>query len=445
MSFSNNSSINNVSSYLNKDEDTSNYSINRLNQMLDKENYKSKIISHYSNSEASKDSSSIDKTSAYYKSKDEILDNINKLLEENQSKDIKLKQQSIYSSQRGKSYVLPSTNINTNEILGMTLELKELKKTNQVMKETIEDLKSKITKQKLEHKEELTKKLNEQKFEYDGTIQRLKDLIENLMNEKKKLNNVIESLNEQLGDIDKANKEKIQNLIALHNEDTEKSKNAWFQAEKIRRKKWEEEKIKEIKELTIKNLEPELEKILKDHKEELFKQEDRLKEDFRRQKEKVISDYEDRISSLKDKFEKEKEVIQDEERKSYIKRLREQNERKKDQHTQEQKKWYQNLQEEIKTLEGLRIKDKAHYEEDLERIEQRHIKDAEEKEKSYQEQINKIKEQYQEKYEIQMKKYKEQLEKEKNSYIEEKDKQYNIMIERMRAELLEEREKNNKH
>ena len=228
MSFSNNSSINNVSSYLNKDEDTSNYSINRLNQMLDKENYKSKIISHYSNSEASKDSSSIDKTSAYYKSKDEILDNINKLLEENQSKDIKLKQQSIYSSQRGKSYVLPSTNINTNEILGMTLELKELKKTNQVMKETIEDLKSKITKQKLEHKEELTKKLNEQKFEYDGTIQRLKDLIENLMNEKKKLNNVIESLNEQLGDIDKANKEKIQNLIALHNEDTEKSKNAWF-------------------------------------------------------------------------------------------------------------------------------------------------------------------------------------------------------------------------
>ena len=44
-----------------------------------------------------------------------------------------------------------------------------------------------------------------------------------------------------------------------------------------------------------------------------------------------------------------------------------------------------------------------------------------------------------------MKKYKEQLEKEKNSYIEEKDKQYNIMIERMRAELLEQREKNNKH
>ena len=44
-----------------------------------------------------------------------------------------------------------------------------------------------------------------------------------------------------------------------------------------------------------------------------------------------------------------------------------------------------------------------------------------------------------------MKKYKEQLEKEKNSYIEEKDKQYNIMIERMRAELFEEREKNNKH
>ena len=83
MSFSNNSSINNVSSYLNKDEDTSNYSINRLNQMLDKENYKSKIISHYSNREASKDSSSIDKTSAYYKRKDEILDKSRKNLQIN--------------------------------------------------------------------------------------------------------------------------------------------------------------------------------------------------------------------------------------------------------------------------------------------------------------------------------------------------------------------------
>ena len=39
------------------------------------------------------------------------------------------------------------------------------------------------------------------------------------------------------------NKKKINELIEYHKTDNEKSKDAWFQAEKIRRKKWEETKI----------------------------------------------------------------------------------------------------------------------------------------------------------------------------------------------------------
>ena len=103
--------------------------------------------------------------------------------------------------------------------------------------------------------------------------------------------------------------------------------------------------------MTIKNLEPELDKILQDHKSDLFKQEEELKENFRKQKEKLISEYEDKIRNLKNKFEKEKDEIQDNERKFYAKRLREQNEKLEDQHTEEQKKWYVNLQDEITRLE----------------------------------------------------------------------------------------------
>jgi hypothetical protein len=210
------------------------------------------------------------------------------------------------------------------------------------------------------------------------------------MNEKKKLNLTIESLNEQLNNIDSNNKKKIQELNLLHENDIQKSKDAWFKAEKIRRKKWEETKIKEIKELTIKNLEPELDKILQDHKKELMEQEENLKDNFRKQKEKLIADYEDKIEKMKKKFAKEKEDLQEKERKEYIKRLREQNIRLEDQHSSEQKKWYVNLQDEIKRLEELRNKDKINYENDLTQLANKYDKLIEEKEKYWKENIDKL-------------------------------------------------------
>ena len=172
--------------------------------------------------------------------------------------------------------------------------------------------------------------------------------------------------------------------------DTRKNKEAWFQAEKIRRKKWEESKIKEIKELTIKNLEPELDKILQDHKKELMEQEQSLKDNFRSQKEKLIAEYEDKIEKMKKNFAKEKEDLQEKERKEYIKRLREQNIRLEDQHNSEQKKWYVNLQDEIKRLEELRNKDKINYENDLTQLALKYDKLIEEKEKYWKENIDKL-------------------------------------------------------
>ena len=331
-------------------QNTSSYSLNRLKQLLDKEDSKSNMYSKFMSNNSENQSSISDINNSI--TKKDLFDNINKMLDESNKKGFKIlnNQNKIYQGENIKQNK-NNNNINTSDILGLTLELAETKKTNQMMKDNIDELKAKITKNELEYKEDLKQQLDKQKFNYENSIQRLKDLIDNLMNEKKKLNLTIESLNEQLNNIDSNNKKKIQELNLLHENDIQKSKDAWFKAEKIRRKKWEEEKIKEIRELTVKNLEPELDKILQDHKADLFKQEEDLKENFRAQKERLISDYEDKIRKLKNKFEKEKDEIQDNERKFYSKRLREQNEKLEDQHTEEQKKWYVNLQDEITRLE----------------------------------------------------------------------------------------------
>ena len=328
--------------------------------------------------------------------KKDILSNINKLIEENDKRD----QNFIYNKNRQILNSNPDLDedekfnnlkkINTSDILGLTLELKEIKKTNQIMKETIQDLKNEISRNELQYKENMDKALNKQKFEYEEQIEELKALIDNLISEKKQLNDKISII---FGEFEKKEyeyKKKINDLIEYHKTDNEKSKDAWFQAEKIRRKKWEESKIKEIKELTIKNLEPELDKILQDHKKELLEQEESLKDKFRLQKEKLIADYEDKIEKMKKNFAKEKEDLQEKERKEYIKRLREQNIRLEDQHNSEQKKWYINLQDEIKRLEELRNKDKINYENDLVQLANKYDKLIEEKEKYWKENIDKL-------------------------------------------------------
>ena len=357
------------------DKEDSKYSINQENQE------KNKIIFDNDNDISKKD----------------ILSNINKLIEENDKRD----QNFIYNKNR--KIMISNSNlddeeekfnnlktINTSDILGLTLELKELKKTNQIMKETIQDLKNEISRNELQFKENKDKEINKLKFEYEEKIEELKALIDNLISEKKQLNEKVSLIALEYEKKEYEYKKKINELIEYHKLDNEKSKDAWFQAEKIRRKKWEETKIKEIKELTIKNLEPELDKILQDHKKELIEQEENLKDNFRKQKEKLIADYEDKIEKMKKNFSKEKEDLQEKERKEYIKRLREQNIRLEDQHSSEQKKWYVNLQDEIKRLEELRNKDKINYENDLTQLANKYDKLIEEKEKYWKENIDKL-------------------------------------------------------
>ena len=263
----------------NQDENTNkNYIKSKyesLNTWLDNEDSK------YSQTKENYESNSENSYTENDISKKDILSNINKLIEENDKRD----QSFIYNKKQ--KYINTNTEtdidleekfnnlkkINTSDILGLQLELKELKKTNQIIKKTIQDLKNEISRNELQYKENTTKELNKQKFEYEEKIEELKSLISNLITEKKQLNEKVSLIANDYEKKEYEYKKKINELIEFHKSDNEKSKDAWFQAEKIRRKKWEENKIKEIKELTIKNLEPELDKILQDHKKELMEQE----------------------------------------------------------------------------------------------------------------------------------------------------------------------------
>ena len=285
----------------------------------------------------------------------------------------------------------------TVDILSTALELKESKKTTEIMKTIIEELKKDIKSKEEHHKKELHEKLSIQKHEFDIIMQRQTGLIEGLLSEKKKLSQNSDEVAEKLENVERINHKKMQQIIENFDLELKKNKDAWFQAEKIRRKKWEDQKLKEIKEITVKGLEPEIERIISAHKQEISKMEDKLNEELRRQKEKLLNENERRISDIKERFQKEKEDAIEHERSLSNHRMRNQNERLEEEFNEDRRRWNSNLQAEIQRLETLREKDKKLYEDQLSKIEERNSKTIEEKENYYKNRMIEMEKRFEEK------------------------------------------------
>ena len=81
-----------------------------------------------------------------------------------------------------------------------------------------------------------------------------------------------------------------------------KCKEAWYQTEKIRRKKWESQKIKEIKALTAKGLQPEIENLISKHKTELSNLEAQYLQKIKVLQENIIIENDQKNSELKYKY-----------------------------------------------------------------------------------------------------------------------------------------------
>ena len=269
------------------------------------------------------------------------------------------------------------------EKIGLNLELKECKKTIETMSSVINDLRI-----QLKSKDDfLNKALLSQKKESDLLLQRQNTLMESLISEKRNMEIQITDLQSKLNESEKINYKKLQKMRDNYELESKKNKEAWFQAERIRRKKWEENKIKEIKELTAKGLEPEVEKIISNHKNEINTLEEKYLYEMKNMKEKIIEEYEIKFNELKNKYIRERDEAIEGERNIAANKLRNQSERLEDEITEERRRWNAKLNSEIERLENLREKDKKIYEEQIIKLEERNKKNIFSNENFYQKKI----------------------------------------------------------
>lgn len=86
-----------------------------------------------------------------------------------------------------------------------------------------------------------------------------------------------------------------------------KNRDAWMASEKVRKEKWEKEKVQEIRAQTVKGLEPEIQRIVERNKDEIRRLEEKHQSELRANREEILVEQERKFQEMREKLAREKE------------------------------------------------------------------------------------------------------------------------------------------
>lgn len=155
---------------------------------------------------------------------------------------------------------------------------------------------------------EMQKRLEVQKTEYEETVKRHLGFIDQLIDDKKVLSEKCEKLVVEMKTKDKKYTDKISSLKEQQDVELKKLKEVSSASEKLRRERWIDEKTKKIKEMTVKGLEPEIQKLIADHKAEIKKIKSIQEAELLESDERAAKRYVKMIEELRDQLAEEKEA-----------------------------------------------------------------------------------------------------------------------------------------
>ena len=390
----------------------------------------------------------------YVKNEDEVNQKNDHYLDENKSPKFEENEKIIIDEieKNEKNLILEDLSINKNENPNKSdRENKNIKDKNNLLQNELNGAKKKLLTMSKVISELKSQLLSKKEF-IDKNINNINDknldqninqtnLINLLISEKKSLEEKNSKLEKRLAETEKQNYKNLQAMRENYELEIGKCKEAWYQTEKIRRKKWESQKIQEIKTLTAKGLEPEIENILSKHKIELSNLENQYLKKIKEFQEKLVMESEQKNNEIKYKLIKEKENSIEEEKKKCDERLKRQRKIYEDEINEERKRWNNKIENEIQRLELLREKDKKIYEEQILQLEEKNKKSLFSNDDYYKKKFNEIKKEYNDKLKEDLDKRKEELEHDNNDILEKKKNELDKKFQEMKKELLIDRDK----
>lgn len=322
----------------------------------------------------------------------------------------------------------------TGSMMRLRLELDEKKRTVNMLQTALAQQRELTIRHVKETEKELNHTFQLQKEQYEATIQRHLTFIDQLIDDKKALSERCEEVVGELKQVDQKYTKKIAQMQEQHELEIKKLKELMSATEKVRREKWINEKTKKIKEITVKGLEPEIQKLISKHKQELKKLRVLHEAELLQADERAAQRYVRQSEELRQQLEKEKDEQCQRERELAKQRFEKQLQEEENVLQQQRRRLYKEVSEEKERLTQLAARQHAELEDLRKQLEDNSSLAG----RALREELEKSRDEQERRHQVEIKALKERLEIEKQTWEENYMKKEEAWLLSRERELKEE-------
>uniref|UniRef100_A0A3Q1JLS5 Centrosomal protein 131 n=1 Tax=Anabas testudineus TaxID=64144 RepID=A0A3Q1JLS5_ANATE len=322
----------------------------------------------------------------------------------------------------------------TGSMMRIKLELEEKKRTVNMLQAALAQQRELTVRHVKETEKELNRNFQLQKEQYEATIQRHLTFIDQLINDKKALSERCEGVVGELKQVDQKYTKKIAQMQEQHEMEIKKLKDLMSATEKIRREKWIDEKTKKIKEITVKGLEPEIQKLISKHKQELKKLRTLHEAELLQADDRAAQRYVRQCEELRQQLEKEKEEQCQRERELAKQRYEKQLQEEELSLQQQRRRLYKEVADEKERLAQLAARQRAELEDLRRQLEENNSLAG----RALRQELDKTREDQERRHQMEMKALQERLDIEKQTWEENYKKKEEAWLLNRERELKEE-------
>ncbi|KAJ7425113.1 centrosomal protein of 131 kDa [Willisornis vidua] len=341
----------------------------------------------------------------------------------------------------------------TSSMMRLKLEVEEKKRAISLLQTALAQQRELTDRHVKQTEQELSYQLRLQREQYEAAIQRHLAFIDQLLDDKKVLSEKCEAVVVELKQVDHKYGQKISQMQEQHELEIKKLKELMSATEKVRREKWIEEKTKKIKEITVKGLEPEIQKLMAKHREDIRKLKLLHEAELLQSDARAAQRYGQQAEQLRGLLQRESDELSQRERERARQRCEQQLEQEEQALEQQRRRLYAEVAEEKERLSQQAARQRAEVEELRRQLEanssaltralrEENAKDREEQERRHQAELKVLKDQlemekqaweanYMKKEEAWLLSREQELREEMRK---ERDKEIELVIQRLEAD-----------
>ncbi|XP_031208678.1 centrosomal protein of 131 kDa isoform X2 [Mastomys coucha] len=301
----------------------------------------------------------------------------------------------------------------STSMMRLKLELEEKKQALVLLQRALAQQRDLTVRRVKETEKELSRQLRQQKEQYEATIQRHLSFIDQLIEDKKVLSEKCEAVVAELKHGDQRCRERVTQMQEQHELEIKKLKELMSATEKIRREKWINEKTKKIKEITVRGLEPEIQKLIAKHKQEVRRLRSLHEAELQQREEQATQRHLRQSEELREHLEREREVLGQQERERAQQRFEQHLEQEQRALEQQRRRLYNEVAEEKERLGQQAARQRV----ELEELRQQLEESSTALTRALRAEFERSREEQERRHQMELKALKDQLEAERQAWV----------------------------